>query len=246
MSEDLVWNYKGLNVFYKPELDGAGSRVAQSFVDFVARRRQGAYGNALEWCAGPGFIGFALLREGLCRRLCLIDINPAAIDCIQRTIRENGLEDQVTARVGDNLQALADDDRFDLVVANPPNFCALNVEHVDYSSLKDDLRPNDPGWRLHRGFYSGIRRFLSPGAVLHVSEVEPEKAVVFLPHDDSQPWDIRPRPALEDFVPMIEDGGLRYVDTEFFFTGPIDGAELSIMTSVVPTELAGDAAASTR
>lgn len=233
MDNELIWTYKGVKVFYRPELDGAGSRVAPSFIEFVSRRTKSAYSSALEWCAGPGFIGFALLREGLCQRLCLIDINPNAIDCIRRTIRENGLERQVTTHMGDNLEALADSDRFDLVVANPPNFCAINPSHPDYHLYKEDLRPNDPDWRLHRGFYSGIRRFLSPGAVLHISEVEPEKAVVFLPHDDPDPWDIRPRPALQDFVEMIRDGGLRYIDAELFFTGR-DGAELSMMTSLLP------------
>ncbi len=56
--------------------------------------------------------------------------------------------------------------RFDTVVTDWPNY-----EHFQgtfrrfFSALDDgDLRGEDPGWRLHREFYSGIRKFLAPGA----------------------------------------------------------------------------------
>lgn len=235
MDPDLIWEYKGLKVYYRPELDGAGSRLASAFLDFLHRQNLPPGGRALEWCAGPGFLGFALLAEGLCGHLCLIDINPAAIACAQRTIRENGLEGRVSVYRGDNLAALPASERFDVVISNPPNFYGLNPRHSRYELYKDDLRPNDPQWRIHRGFYVNIRPFLRPGAKLYISEVEPEKAEVYIPRAESEPYDIRPRPALDDFIPMIEDGGLRYEGTELFFRGA-DGAELSIMTSGAPAD----------
>jgi hypothetical protein len=229
-SDYAVWRHRDLRVFYRPELDGGGSTIAPPFVEFVRRRATGTYPVAYEWCAGPAFIGFTLLAEGVCDRLCLTDVNPAVADCLERTVEANGLSDRVTWYIGENLDALPDDARFDLVVANPPNFSALNPRHPRYELYRDDLRPNDPDWRLHRGFYDGIGAHLHRGAVLHISEVEPDRNRVFIPRSETEPYDVRPRPAIDDFVDMIGAGGLRYVDTVPYFTGA-DGAELFVMTS---------------
>jgi hypothetical protein len=230
--DDLVWSYGGLEVVYREELDGRGSTLAPAFATFVAERTIAPYRCAFEWCAGPGFIGFALLADGLCDHLCLADVNPAAVDCVRRTIERNGLHDRVHVRLGDNLAALPRDARFDLVVGNPPSFHALNPDHPRYARFRDDLRPNDRGWEVHRGFYRDIHRHLLPGAVLHISEVDPDHAEVFVPRDEPIPYDVRPCPAGEDFRAMIAEGGLRYVDTNHYFTDS-DGAELAIMTSTL-------------
>ena len=60
----LAWPYRDLRVCYRPELDGGGTALARAFVEFVARRATRTYAIAYEWCAGPAFIGFALLAEG--------------------------------------------------------------------------------------------------------------------------------------------------------------------------------------
>jgi hypothetical protein len=229
-----VWRHRDVRVFYRPELDGGGPAIAPRFVEFVRRRATATYPVAYEWCAGPAFIGFALLAEGVCDRLCLSDVNPAVGDCLARTVEANGLTDRVRWYTGDNLYALPDDARFDLVVANPPNFSALNPRHPRYERYRDDLRPNDPDWRLHRGFYAGIGAYLRPGAVLHISEVEPHRDRVFIPRSEAEPYDVRPRAAIDDFVEMIAAGGLRYDDTVQYFTGA-DGAELFVMTSRGPS-----------
>jgi hypothetical protein len=232
-ADDLIWTWRDLRVHYRPELDGAGSRLADAFVRFVREDGIGPYGSAFEWCGGPGFIGFALLAEGLCQRLTLSDVNPAAVQCVARTVADNGLADRVGVYLGDNLAPLPLSERFDLVVSNPPNFYDLNTRHPRGAALKHDLRPNDPQWRLHRDFYAGIHRHLAPGAVLHISEVEPDRAEVFIPRDEPQPYDVRPRPASDDFLEMISGGGLRHVSTTHYFTGR-DGAELLMMTSRAP------------
>ena len=60
---DSVWKHAGIEVAYRPELDGGGAFLAPHFVEHV-RREGRRFCEAFEWCAGPAFIGFALLAEG--------------------------------------------------------------------------------------------------------------------------------------------------------------------------------------
>jgi methylase of polypeptide subunit release factors len=212
------WEYRQTTVFYRPDLDGGGRDLAPCFVDFILNSLQGIegagqralpFGSALEWCAGPGFIGFALMAAGLCKQLCLADINPAARSYAEKTIRKNRLQERIRFVVSDNLHDVPAQ-QFDLVVANPPNYFGLNPLHPYYDRFKDDLRPNDRGWKVHRAFYSQVNPYLSDGAVLLISEIDPLRAEVRTPGFDT-PYDIRPRPALEDFKEMIDQAGLKYV-----------------------------------
>ena len=49
-----------------------------------------------------------------------IEIHPMAVACAELNVVMNGLEDRVDVRRGDLYAALAPDERFDHVVANPP------------------------------------------------------------------------------------------------------------------------------
>ena len=203
--------FGSIDVVYRPALDGTGSWLAPSFVEAV-RVHAGRVGRAFEWCAGPGFVGFALLAADLCDSVCVADINPAAMDCVRETVQRNGLEGRVAFYTSDNFKSIPRTEKFDLVVANPPNYYALNPEHPRYKRFKDDLRPNDRGWKAHEEFYREVGNYLNPGALILVMEIETLNREVFLP-GDKVPYDIRPRPPIEDFKRMIAAGGLTYVET---------------------------------
>ena len=110
----------GIEVVYTEELDGGGGRYGQDYIDFVTTRL-GPRGRAFEWCAGPGLIGFSLLGHGLCETLCLADVNPAAVEACEETVRRNGLEDVVDVYLSDGLDDIPAHERWDLVVGNPPH-----------------------------------------------------------------------------------------------------------------------------
>ena len=218
----LNWSYKDIDVSYSPELDGDGTSMATQFVDYL-RANHGnelPFDCAFEWCAGPGFIGFALLADGLCEQLVLADINAEACDAARSTVEANGLSNRVRVYTSDNLAQIPADERFDLVVSNPPNYYCLNPRHPWYAELAGDLRPNDPGWALHRAFYAGISAYLKPNALLVIEEVDPFAEKCFLPNElphlplwGPEPFDIRPRPPVDDFCDMIEAAGLSYLRT---------------------------------
>ena len=81
--------YAELRVSYKRHLDGGGSTFGQDFLPLLRRRGMPKAARAFEWCAGPGFIGFSLLANGLCDTLCLADVNPEAVAACRRTVASN-------------------------------------------------------------------------------------------------------------------------------------------------------------
>lgn len=218
-SEPLFWEYKGLNIEYSRELDGDGRSMATMFVEFIKDNYKDKlpFDCCYEWCSGPGFIGFALLAENICKHLVLADINPKAVDVAKRTIKQNGLSDKVSVYLSDNLKEIPKKHKFDLVVSNPPNYYCLNPLHPSYESLSGDLRPNDPVWKIHKEFYRTIGEFLNEDAVLCIEEVDPFATKCFMPNTDEnkplwgpEPFDLRPRPPIIDFREMINAAGLTF------------------------------------
>lgn len=208
-----IWRYGNIDVMYHPTLDGCGSRWAPTFVEFIKNHFgvERRFGTIFEWCAGPAFIGFALLAESICDRLCLADINSSAIDHVNRTIKANSLQDRVLSYVSDNLVSVPQTARFDLVVGNPPNWYELNSAHPFFEGHAGwELRGCDPGWRVHGAFYSQIAPFLNPGAFVLVQEVEPYSREVFL-GSRAMPWDTRPKDQATIFPEMIRRGGLTHI-----------------------------------
>lgn len=108
------------SVHYRGDLNGGGTIEAPWFVRFLRQRfPERRFERVLDWCGGCGFLGFSLLDAGLCEELCIVDVNPDAIACVERTLAENreALGDhRVTARVSDNLSSLSEGEQFDLVV----------------------------------------------------------------------------------------------------------------------------------
>jgi release factor glutamine methyltransferase len=76
-------------------------------------------GPVLELCAGAGQIGL-LSVLGSDRRLVCVDLNPAACAWARHNAEEAGLADRVEVREGPMDEVLGDDERFGMVVADPP------------------------------------------------------------------------------------------------------------------------------
>ena len=76
-------------------------------------------GTVLELCAGAGHIGLlAAAMSG--RSLVCVDANPVACDFARANALMAGLADRVEVREGRLETALADDERFPVVIADPP------------------------------------------------------------------------------------------------------------------------------
>lgn len=209
----LTWRHGSIDITYVYDLDGGGSFAAPDYARVIRAHTDKVFERGFEWCSGPGFIGFSLLADGIAKSFCFADINPRAIDSVRKTIARNSLTERVAAYVSDNLESVPVTEQFDLVVGNPPSYAGLNPRHPLFARFKDDLRPNDPGWRVHRRFFQTIRRHLRPGAMLFIAEVLINELVVHTPGFE-EPYDIRQRPPIDDFREMIRDAGLELVAVE--------------------------------
>ena len=188
MVEFKIVTYGNISVSYIDELVGGGERYGQDYLRYLPLH-VGKVNRLFEWCAGPGFIGFSLLAHGLCDKLCLADVNEAAMDACCDTVRRNGLEDRVDVYLSDGLQDIPKKEVWDLVVGNPPHWGT--DEDLPWGP---PLICNDPEWLLHRDFYSNVGQFLKPSSNMIIQEN-------------------KDRSSTEDFSPMIEKGGLRLVKT---------------------------------
>ncbi len=112
---------------------------------------------ALDLGCGSGVVSVFAARRGA--RVIAADINPAAVRCARLNALLNGVEAQVEAREGD-LFGPVEDDKFDLVIFNPPFFLGQPQNALDYAwrgetvferfatGLRERLRVGGSAWIL--------------------------------------------------------------------------------------------------
>jgi release factor glutamine methyltransferase len=84
-------------------------------------------GPVLELCCGAGQIGLAAVRRGS-RTLVCVDSEPAAVRWCEENATRNGLAPRVDVRRGELDGVLGVDERFVLVIADPPWVSSEDVE----------------------------------------------------------------------------------------------------------------------
>ncbi len=183
-------------VTYDSAEDGGGTWFGQDYVPQL-RRYDRQFDRCLEWCSGPGFIGFALLAHGICQDLTLMDQHTASLHSVAETVRQNQCGDRARFYNLDRIGSLPEHERFDLVVANPPHYLACPGDS-NYQRIAVDR-----DWRAHQEFYANISTHLNPGAVILLQE--------------NQAGSLQ-GPA--EFLPMIERNGLKltayWTSSEYF------------------------------
>jgi len=153
--------YGDIRVRYRDHLDGGGRTFGIDYLPLFHDLGMPRQPRVFEWCAGPGFIGFALLGHGFCETLCLADINPEAVEACHLTVAQNGLAQRVAVYRSDNLDGIPKSERWDLVVGNPPHFADL---------APGELRFHDECWYLHRNFLGAVSNSSNRAAWLFLSK----------------------------------------------------------------------------
>ena len=176
-----VFFFGGLVLFDHPSLHMGGLIFGQDFSRVLHELGFHRCERLFEFCAGPGYIGYELFAHGFCEKLTLSDINPLGALAARKTARFNDIEDRVNIYVSDGLRQIPPEEKWDLVVSNPPLALPRNES-------EKDIRQYDPDWRLHKHFYSSVMSFMKPQGHVVMLEIE----------DESQP---------EIFTPMIQTGG---------------------------------------
>jgi methylase of polypeptide subunit release factors len=159
-------------IFYSEETEGGG--LTFGINHFVSTIKQlypdRKFNNCLEWCSGPGFIGFDILSSELAENITLFDKYEPALEQAKITAKnpKNKWENRVNIILGDTIKNLSGE--YDLIVGNPPHLA--NDCYALRWILKKDLRIwLDVEWKTHEEFLRNIKKNLSKDGVILLKEL---------------------------------------------------------------------------
>lgn len=167
-----IENVYGLSVCYTNDTDGGGRIIYPDFVKILKNKYPDkTFNNCLEWCAGPGFIGFSMLSQNICKHLTLIDIHQPAIDTASITVSNNGLKDKVSVYHSNNFDSIPLISKFDLIVANPPHYntdvYAKYLPHWEHTTKRIY---QDINWDIHHNFFKTVKNYLTDDGIILLIE----------------------------------------------------------------------------
>ena len=209
---EYIFRVKDCDIFYTPETNGGGDYFFLEYLDLVIEQ-YGRVHHLMEWCSGPGFIGYGMMACNICDRLTLLDKFEPAVKIAEKTASnsfiKHGLDIKDPNTVyhrrvfprtkiyhSDNLSVLPDD-KIDLVVGNPPHFeneedAIKSLSKMGSPVFNDHLRDIilDPNWDAHRDFFKQLSTRLSD-----------DGRICLQLHSGGSDVDT--------FKPMVEEAGLR-------------------------------------
>ncbi len=102
--------------------------------------------SALDLGTGTGAIALSLLKEGPFRQVVATDTSPDALSLARENARREALETGLELRQGPLFAPLAPEERFQVVVSNPPY-----IPEGDREGLQPEVRDFDPPGALFAG-----------------------------------------------------------------------------------------------
>ena len=162
--------HRNIRILYEQELDGGGTSFGQEYIRVIQDRYPNqTFNRCYEWCSGPGFIGYALLDHNICNHICLSDIYPPAIEYANLTAKENNVTDVVTTYLIDDIALLPEEEKFDLIVANPPHYQSIS-NLAGYVDQHQHRKAVDKDWQAHKNFFEHIADHLTPNGIILLQE----------------------------------------------------------------------------
>jgi|TARA_B110000977_G_scaffold102169_1_gene133679 methylase of polypeptide subunit release factors len=164
MKINYIWQVDDLDVQYTPITNGGGDYFALEYAEII-HKSYGSVSNALEWCSGPGFIGYALLASKLCNNISFVEMSDLAINQLTRT-KENSHRyiNNINIYKGNRLDCVPSTEKFNLVVGNPPHW--PSVEAADKSMNSNNASEQldllvDTNWEAHKDFFKQMKNLLA-------------------------------------------------------------------------------------
>jgi methylase of polypeptide subunit release factors len=171
---DYIWRINNFDVYYSNETNGGGDFLALEYID-VVREWYTNVDHILEWCSGPGFIGYGMYASGLCNRVSFNDMYSPAVSYLEKTKANSNDASNINIYQGSSLDNVPDNVKFDLVVGNPPHWKSvdaasnsLGFDISQYTHVSDILVDQD--WNSHKNFYVSMKRLLSDNGRILLQE----------------------------------------------------------------------------
>jgi len=162
---DYIWRINGLDVFYTNETNGGGDHFAIEYIDII-KDRYGKKDHVLEWCSGPGFIGYGVYASGLCNYISFNEFFLPAIEMLEKTKKNSNSNDCISIHTENSLDAFSRQMPIDLVVGNPPHWSSIesaqpcfpfDIEaHYHVPEILIDFE-----WNAHKNLFLNMKELLS-------------------------------------------------------------------------------------
>lgn len=161
---DLAIDHRAL--IPRPETEGLVELVLRD----GGRGKGAAGGLAADIGTGSGCIALSLAVEGNFERIVAVECSPAAAALARENLALVRPRTPVEIREGDLLTPLRGDDRYSVIVANPPY-----LTPGEYAELDPSVRDYEPpaalvsgpdGLEATRALLAGARELLEPGGLL--------------------------------------------------------------------------------
>lgn len=169
---DWVYKVNDTNVYWTIPTNGGGTSFLKDYFDyFKTYYPNKTFNNALDWCAGAGFIGFGVLACDICNHITLLEKFDQACELMHKTIKDGNI-DNATVVHDDNIAVLKD--KYDLIIGNPPHFRQYHVlqkQHALFHTKEDWVRiAVDKNWSIHREFFTNIKNKMTPDCLILLLE----------------------------------------------------------------------------
>ena len=180
---EYIFRVDGSDIFYTPETNGGGDYFFGEYLNLVMEN-YGRVHHLMEWCSGPGFIGYGMMACNVCDHLTLLDKFEPAVEVAKKTAENSFIKTidlvdtekvyhrrvfpRTTIYHSDTCSVLSDY-KLDLVVGNPPHFECKEDAIKALSKLGGTPLFNnhlseillDPNWDAHRDMFREVSTRLS-------------------------------------------------------------------------------------
>jgi UDPglucose 6-dehydrogenase len=177
--DQLDWSVKeytydnGFVLQYPTHMDGGGYELKDEIYSLIDRTGQDHYSHALEWCSGVGPLGYDLLDRAKIDTVAFVDSHGPSIKACLANATANKVTEKVSAYVCDKIMQIPSQERFDLVVANPPHSGDRQafIDTLEHLNCVDNTCRLivDEGYEALQDFYANIKDYCNPGADIYIT-----------------------------------------------------------------------------
>ena len=150
-----ILELENFNVYYNDNDNGGGIVLKDNFIQLLDELyTKNYFKTCLEWCSGPGFIGFNLLDKKYISSLDLMDCSINAINSCQKTINNMNIPNNVNTFCDITIKNI--NKKYDLIVGNPPWYPRLLLKDNGLNRIYCDLN-----FQIHQDFFSHANNLLN-------------------------------------------------------------------------------------